>query len=87
MIKKYPTKEYLEYQIAFFPNKNNKQNEEIMDDENENDIKIDWEFSSPQISEDEQSFKDKSDIKSNDNKKINLEKSLADEDVIPIVKY
>ena len=87
LIKKYPTKEYLEYQIAFFPNKNNKQNEEIMDDENENDIKIDWEFSSPQISEDEQSFKDKSDIKSNDNKKINLEKSLADEDVIPIVKY
>ena len=87
LLKKYPKNEYLEYQIAYFPNKNNKQNEEIMSDENENNSEIDWEFSSPQISEDEQSFKDKPDIKSNDNKKINLEKSLADEDVIPIVKY
>ena len=82
------TDEYLDYEIAFFPKKTNKKNEEIKETENENNSEIDWEFSSPQLSEDEQYFKNNPDIKNNNYKKSNgLENSFEYEDVKPIIKY
>ena len=83
------TEEYLDYKIAFFPKKENKKNEEIENVEIENtNIEIDWEFSSPEISEDEKNFNNKPDMKNiyfHQNDK--LENSFEYEDEKPIIKY
>jgi len=78
--------DYLKYEIAFFPKKRSKENEEIED--YGNDSEIDWEFSSPQKSEDEEIFKNKPDIKNYDSK-INdeLESSFEYQEIKPIIKY
>ena len=82
------TEEYLDYEIAFFPKKTNNQNKENEDDKNENNIEIDWEFSSLEESEDEQYFNNKPDMKNiyfNQNDK--LKNSFEYEDEKPIIKY
>ena len=78
--------EYMKYEISFFPKKKDKEIKEIKYDEN--DDEIDWEFSSPQKSEDEENSKNKSTIKNYDSKiDDELENSFEYEEIKPIVKY
>ena len=88
LMDKNDTEEYLDYEIAFFPKKTNNQNKENEDDKNENNIEIDWEFSSLEESEDEQYFNNKPDMKNiyfNQNDKS--KNSFEYEDEKPIIKY
>ena len=75
--------EYLNYEFGHFPMKKDKDNED-----KESDNEIDWEYSSPGISEGEVYFKNKPDIKNkNFDKYEEFEYHSNIEDIKPIVKY
>ena len=83
LIENCNSEEYLKYEIDYFPSKSN---EELK--ENINDNEIDWEYSSPRNSSDEEFSKNKTDI--NDKTFIlnNEYENYPDrEDIEPIVKY
>ena len=77
---------YLKNEIAFFPEKTDKEIDNIKNDEN--DDEIDWEFSSPRKSDGEENYKNKSAINNYDSKNDDeLENSFEYDEIKPIVKY
>ena len=82
LMKKNNSKEYLDYEIDYFPEKKIGENKESKD----NKEMIDWEYSSQGISSDEEFFNNNTNIK---NKNIEIESEINSdiEDIKPIVKY
>ena len=77
---------YLKNEIAFFPEKTDKEIDNIKNDEN--DDEIDWVFSSPRKSDGEENYKNKSAINNYDSKNDDeLENSFEYDEIKPIVKY
>ena len=79
------SKDYLSYEIDFFPSKKIRENKESKDDEDDKEIS-DWEYSSQGRSNDEDVFQNKPDNKTK-NIEIEFENNSDIEDVKPIVKY
>ena len=77
------SKDYLNYEVGYFPMKKIENDKKIDDEESGNEI--DWEYSSQGDSEDDEYFKNKKDIK---NKRDEEFEDYSDtEDIKPIVKY
>ena len=88
LMKNNISKEYLNYEIDYFPKKKYDKNKGINDIEKENENENEWEYSSPGISEEEDLLNNKPDIEDN-NIKINdgYENYFDNEDIKPIIKY